>query len=140
FHPARRSTLSDIAVLGLDVGKHKISAALLRSGRKRDKVFDNNAAGHAAVIAWLKYQDVRVHACLESTGGYSEALATVLFDAGHRVSIVNPTRVKAFAKTEMVRTKTDKVDAALIARFCQLHQPAPWEPPPQNVREIQALN
>jgi transposase len=133
--------VSDLAALGLDVGKLKIAAALLNNGKKRDKVFSNDVDGHAAVIAWLKHQGVsKVHACLESTGGYSEALATVLFDAGHIVSIVNPTRIKAFGKTEMVRTKTDKVDAGLIARFCQLHRPDSWSPLPLKVREIQALS
>ncbi len=133
--------MSEIAALGLDVGKHKVSAALLREGRKRDRTFSNDSAGFAAVIAWLKEHGAdRVHACLESTGGYSEALATALYDAGHVVSIVNPTRIKAFGKTEMVRTKTDKVDAGLIARFCQLHRPDPWAPLPSNIREIQALS
>jgi transposase len=133
--------MSDLATLGLDVGKYKISAALLRDGRKRDKTFSNDVDGHAAVIVWLKDQGVdRVHACLESTGGFSEALATVLYDAGHVVSIVNPSRIKAFGKTEMVRTKTDKVDAALIARFCELHRPAAWAPLPLNIRKIQGLS
>jgi transposase len=133
--------MSDLAALGLDVGKFKIAAALLRDGKKRDKVFSNDVDGHTAVVAWLKQQDVsKVHACLESTGGYSEALATVLFDEGHVVSIVNPSRVKAFGKTEMVRTKTDKVDAGMIARFCHLHEPEAWSPLPLNVRQIQALS
>lgn len=129
------------SALGLDVGKHKISACLLRDQKKKDKTFSNDASGHAAVVRWLKQNDAgHVHACLESTGGYSEALATVLFDAGHQVSIVNPSRIKAFAKTEMVRTKTDKVDAALIARFCQLHRPQLWTAPPQSIREIKGLS
>lgn len=127
--------------LGLDVGKHKISACLLREHKKKEKTFTNDAVGHDAVVQWLKANDAGlVHACLESTGGYSEALATVLFDAGHQVSIVNPTRIKAFAKTEMVRTKTDKVDAALIARFCQLHRPVLWIAPPKKIREIKGLS
>jgi transposase len=133
--------VSELAALGLDVGKHTVAAALLHEGKKRDKSFSNDDDGHAAVLAWLKKLGVqRVHACLEATGGYSEALATILFDAGHVVSVVNPTRVKAFGKTELVRTKTDKVDAGLIARFCQLHQPDAWTPLPLNVRKIQALS
>lgn len=132
---------SDLATLGLDVGKLKVHASLVRQGRKKDKTFSNDKAGHVAVIEWLKELGAdHVHACLESTGGWSEALATVLFDAGHVVSIVNPTRIKAFGKTEMVRTKTDKVDAALIARFCELHRPDPWTPLPENFRKIQALS
>lgn len=130
-----------LPALGLDVGKRSISACLLREGRKRDKTFSNDATGHACVVAWLTQHGAdRVHACLEATGGYSEALATALFDAGHQVSIVNPSRIKAFAKTELVRTKTDKVDAALIARFCELHRPPAWAPPPENIRQIQALS
>jgi transposase len=133
--------MSDLATLGLDVGKHKVSAALLREGRKRDKTFSNDSDGYVAVIRWLKEHGVdRLHACLESTGGYGEALATALYDAGHVVSIVNPSRIKAFGKTEMIRTKTDKVDAGLIARFCQLHRPDPWNPLPLNIRQIQGLS
>jgi len=141
-NPAKEEdTVVKSLALGLDVGKHKINACLLRDHKKKEKVFANDASGHDAVVRWLEQNDAgQVHACLESTGGYSEALATVLFDAGHRVSIVNPSRIKAFAKTEMVRTKTDKVDAALIARFCQLHQPQLWQAPPQNIREIKGLS
>lgn len=129
------------SALGLDVGKYKISACLLRDNKKKDKTFPNDATGHHGVVSWLEQNDAgHVHACLESTGGFSEALATVLHDAGHEVSIVNPSRIKAFGKTEMVRTKTDKVDAALIARFCAKHQPALWTPPPPKIREIQGLS
>jgi len=39
----------------------------------------------------------------------------------------------------MVRTKTDRIDAALIARFCRLHQPEPWTPPAPEVRILQGL-
>jgi transposase len=133
--------LSELVALGLDVGKEKIHASLLLQGGKRDRTFTNNAQGHAAVLVWLDQQGVKpVHACLESTGGWSEALATALFDAGHVVSIVNPSRVKAFAKSELLRTKTDKVDASLIARFCLMHRPTAWVPPPENVRRLQALS
>lgn len=63
----------------------------------------------------------------------------MLHEAGHVVSLVNPSRIKAFAQSEMLRTKTDAVDAALIARFCQLHKPSPWTPPAPEVRALQGL-
>jgi transposase len=53
----------------------------------------------------------------------SEALALWLHQAGHTVSVVNPAAIKAFAASRLSRTKTDKVDAELIARFCQAQQP-----------------
>lgn len=81
----------------------------------------------------------RVHACLEATGGWSEDLALALHEAGHIVSLVNPMRIKAFAKSEMLRTKTDRIDAALIARFCRTHAPGPWAPPTEETRALQGL-
>jgi transposase len=80
----------------------------------------------------------RVHACLEATGEYGAALALSLDEAGHRVSIVNPARIAAYAKSRLARTKTDKADAALIAHFCCTQCPLPWTPPPAEVRELQA--
>jgi len=80
-----------------------------------------------------------LHVCLEATGSYGEALALYLFDAGYRVSVVNPAAVKAFAASCLTRTKTDKVDAELIARCCLAQQPEAWRPPAPEVRQLQAL-
>ena len=80
-----------------------------------------------------------MHACLESTGTYGEAAALALHQSGHRVSIVNPALVRAFGQSELSRTKTDKADAQLMARFCRMHQPPAWTPPLPEVRELQAL-
>jgi transposase len=49
---------------------------------------------------WLEKQGIQeVHACLEATGNYGEALAIYLHEAGHMVSIVNPARIKGFAQS-----------------------------------------
>jgi transposase len=76
---------------------------------------------------------------MEATGTYGEALATYLFDAGHRVSVVNRAIIKAYAQSCLSRTKTDKADATLIARFCLERQPPAWSPLPVEVRELQSL-
>lgn len=76
---------------------------------------------------------------MESTNTYGEALAAYLCGLGYTVSIVNPARIKGFAQSELSRTKTDKADAALIARFCAALKPAPWAPEPLEIRELQAL-
>jgi len=130
-----------LSPLGLDVSKAKFDAALLaEDGKLRHRVFPNTDAGYAQLSAWLaKRQAPSVHACLEATGTYGEALAAYLHAAGHRVSMVNPAIIKAFAATEMSRTKTDKADAALIARYCLKHQPPAWAPPPPEITELQAL-
>jgi transposase len=66
-------------------------------------------------------------------------LALFLYESGHLVSIVNPARIAAYAKSRLARTKTDKTDAALIARFCAQEQPPVWTPPSAEVQELQAL-
>jgi transposase len=66
-------------------------------------------------------------------------LAIYLHEAGHMVSIVNPARIKGFAQRELLRTKTDKLDAALIARFCLVMKPGPWRPPSPEIRSLRAL-
>lgn len=129
------------SIIGIDISKLKFDLCLLREhGKFKHKVFANTSAGYAQLSDWLQKQKVqRAHACMEATGTYGEALATYLFDAGHRVSIINPAIIKAYAQSRLSRTKTDKADATLIAQFCQERKPPAWTPLPGEVRELQAL-
>lgn len=129
------------AVLGIDIAKAKFDVALqFADGRVRRKSCANSSIGFVELSQWLTRQHAdRVHACLEATGTYGEALATWLHDAGHRVSVVNPMVIHAFAASKLSRTKTDRADAALIAQFCATHQPALWTPAPRELRDLQAL-
>ena len=131
----------EVFPLGIDISKAKFDVALLRDdGKLRHKVFPNTEAGFQQLSAWLvKHSALPIHACMEATGTYGDALAAYLYRAGHSVSVVNPAIIKAFASTEMSRTKTDKRDASLIARYCQKHKPALWAPPPPEISELQAL-
>ena len=65
--------------------------------------------------------------------------AVALTDAGIGVSVVNPARVKGFAQSDLTRNKTDRIDAALLARFGQMMRPDPWEAPPPELRALRAL-
>ena len=131
---------STLDVLGIDVGKRDLHAVLLQGKHPASKSVPNSGAGIARLQTWLKNRKIeRVHVCLEATGGWSEEVAIALSEAGHVVSLVNPARIKAFAQSEMLRTKTDRIDAALIARFCRLHQPEPWTPPAPEIRILQGL-
>ena len=128
-------------VLGIDIAKAKFDVALqLTDGRVRRKSCPNTPAGFRELEAWLhRHEAPHVHACLEATGTYGEALATWLHDHGHHVSVVNPMAIHAFAASRLSRTKTDRTDATLIAQFCATQQPALWAPTPQEIRELQAL-
>ena len=127
--------------LGLDVAKLKFNACLVRAGGKlRHKVFPNNPQGFSQLSDWLKKQEVKqVQACMEATGTYGDALATYLHEQDHLVSVVNPAAIKAYAQSHLSRTKTDRVDAALIAGFCGERRPPAWRPPEREVLELQAL-
>lgn len=127
--------------LGLDVAKNKVDAAILMdNGKFKNKGFANSAKGFAELLTWLvQHGAAQAPACMEATGAYHEALATFLFDKGHRVSVVNPQRIKSFGASEGLRTKNDRVDARLIARFCKVMQPQAWKPEPLEIRELRAL-
>lgn len=127
--------------LGIDVAKAKLDVALrLADGKFRNKVVDNTPDGFAGLSAWLAKHEVdSLHACMEATGTYWEAVAEYLADAGHTVSVVNPAQIKAFGHASLVRTKTDRVDARLIAEFCAAQRPEPWQAPSPAIRELRAL-
>ncbi|PKL98642.1 MAG: IS110 family transposase [Gammaproteobacteria bacterium HGW-Gammaproteobacteria-7] len=129
------------SILGIDVAKAKLDVALqLVDGKIRSKVVDNTPQGFAVLSTWLnQYGVTDLHVCMEATGIYWEAVAEFLADAGHTVSIVNPAQIKAFGAAELVRTKTDRVDARLIARFCVAQRPEPWQAPSPAIRELRAL-
>lgn len=129
------------SILGIDVAKAKLDVALqLVDGKIRSKVVDNTPQGFAVLSTWLnKYGVTDLHVCMEATGIYWEAVAEFLADAGHKVSVINPAQIKAFGAAELVRTKTDRVDARLIARFCMAQHPEPWQAPSPAIRELRAL-
>ena len=127
-------------VLGIDIAKSKFDVTLLANGKRRRKVCANTPGGWNELQAWLRRQGVqRVHATLEATGTYGDGLATWLHDHGHRVSVLNPAIIAAYAKAQLARVKTDRVDADLIADYAATHQLPEWTPAPRAVRELQAL-
>jgi len=128
------------AILGIDIAKRTFEAALIGSGKIKHRSFANTPSGFATLDTWLAAQGATcVHVCMEATGRYGEALAYHLHRSGHTVSVVNPAQIKGFAQSELLRTKTDKVDASLIARFYQAMRPEPWNPPAPAMRHLQAL-
>ena len=129
-----------LSVLGLDVAKKSVQAELRKSGNKVRFGFANNAKGFAQLARLLKQHNAaKVWAGLEATGPYSHALALWLHAQGHRVSLLNPRRVKEYARSAGNRNKSDLLDAALISDFVCAHQPAAWRPPTPEVAQLQAL-
>lgn len=132
---------TEIHAVGIDVSKRKLDIAVINGNKIKTKVFDNLSMGYSLLQAWLHERGLHppnTHICFEATGPYSERLATTLAEAGWRVSVVNPARVKGFAQSELARNKTDKADAALIARFCAALNPEAWTPPPAAYRQLRS--
>lgn len=129
--------------LGIDVAKNKLDCELdLPSGKVRNKSVENTHGGFTKLHKLLldnKAQPEDVHVCMEATGTYWEAVAEFLSDLGYKVSVVNPAQIKAYAGSHLVRTKTDKVDASLIRRFCGERNPPPWQAPAPSHRALRAL-
>ena len=130
--------------VGIDIAKRKFDLLWIcaETGKRRSKVFDNTATGFNEMFAWLAKHGLgpgNSHLAMEATSQYYEALAEALFDAGFTVSVVNPLQVKRFGEALMLRQKTDKADADLIARFCAQCAPRSWAPAPVQVRELQRL-
>jgi transposase len=128
-------------VVGIDVAKAKLAVVLLTaSGKAFHKSCPNTPAGHAELVRWLARQgDAPVRVGLEATGGYQEAVALVLHDAGHVVSVLNPSSVEAYARSQLRRAKTDPTDAAVIADYMRTQTPVRWIPAPPEARQLQAL-
>jgi transposase len=128
-------------ILGIDLAKLTFDATVqTREGAHHYQAFPNTPEGFSQLQAWLAQHGItQVHACMEATNIYWEALATWLHAHGHTVSVVNPARIKGYAQATMQRNKTDKLDSAVIASFCATHHPTAWQPLTAEQRRLRAL-
>lgn len=127
--------------LGIDVAKLKLDCALrLPDGKYKNKVVMNTPDGFKTLAEWLcKHGATQVHVAMEATGTYWETVAEFLASLGFTVSVVNPAQIKAFGASRLVRSKTDKTDARLIADFCQERRPPAWQTPSPSEQALRAL-
>ena len=130
-----------MTAVGIDVSKRTLAiVALLPTGKQRQKACANTVAGHAELMRWLARHAVDpIVIGMEATGGYQDAVATALHDAGYVVSVLNPSVIAAYGESQLRRAKTDPTDAALIADYMRTQQPPAWTPLPAATRQLQAL-
>ena len=100
-------------VVGIDVAKEKVDVAIRRGA---EGCFANDPQGRRQLLAWLKEQAVG-QAVMEASGGYERSWARLLRAAGLEVVIVDPKRVRHFAKSAGQLAKNDPIDARMIAWF-----------------------
>lgn len=115
-----------MTILGCDVSKDKIDLCFLLSENKQYHLqISNNRSGYLKAQAVIEEFGIRPNICMEATGNYYEDFADFMAVLGHKISVVNPLKIKKFAEAEFQRTKTDKQDARLIADYCQKINPRP---------------
>lgn len=122
--------------VGIDVGKSWLDGHVLPAGESLRVA--NTRDGIAKLKRWLRRYQVTLVA-VEATGKWHRALHRNLHDAGLRVAVVDPFRVRMFAKARGILAKTDKLDARMLAIFASVMDPDARPPAPHQLEVLQEL-
>jgi transposase len=101
------------STIGIDVSKLWLDVSVLPGGETFQ--VGNDAAGWAALVERFKGKVKAIG--LEPSGGYERDVAKALQRAGLPVRMVNPYRLRQYAKAIGKLAKNDRIDARIIARF-----------------------
>lgn len=122
--------------VGIDVSKRHLDAVWVVDGKRVHKKVRNSKKGFAELLAEAPES---AHFVMEATGTYYFNLALFLHQANRFVSVVNPAQIKYHIRSDLKRTKSDKSDAASIAKFGDEKNPPPWKPHEREVYELRQL-
>jgi transposase len=122
-------------ILGVDVSSQSLDACL-QSPKHVKPMFKTVAytpEGCKKLLAWAVRHKV-TRCAMEATGGYELAIAQRVMQTGIKLYIVNPNRIRHFAKGDGILAKTDKIDAFVIAEFARKSNlPAAFEASPVQI-------
>lgn len=121
-------------IVGIDISKDWFDAAWQVAGRVRSQQFAYTAEGIEQLLEQTSVEAIFV---MEATGTYHTRLALSLFEAGRKVSVVNPLVIKRYGQMKLLRAKSDRTDAALIMQYAQHEPPQLWGPASEEVQELQ---
>ncbi len=116
--------------IGIDVSKDSFVAAYPAKSGYSTKSFFNTTSGVRRFISSLP---PNCHCVMEATGNYSMLLLYLLQQANITVSMENPQKIKHFARAMLSTTKTDEIDAKLIAMYGEKMEPAPYKIPSESI-------
>ena len=116
--------------IGIDVSKDSFVAAYPTKSGYTTKTFPNTTSGVRRFIQSLPTES---HCVMEATGNYSMLLLYLLQEANILVSMENPQKIKHFARAMLSTTKTDEIDAKLIAMYGEKMEPAPYKIPSESI-------
>lgn len=123
-----------VVYAGIDVAKATLQVHL--QGRQSE--FANSPAGLARLLKQLQTVP-EVHVICEATGGYEQTLVRTLHDANLPVSVINPVQVRAAARAQGQRAKSDPIDAEGLSDYGQRYQPEPTAPTSATQDQLVAL-
>lgn len=128
--------MNESLYVGIDVSRDGLDVAVRPTG----EIFSvaNTASGLRKLLGKLAAMTVSL-ICLEATGGYEQRSVAALFDAGYRVAVVNPRRMRKFADASGKLAKTDRIDALVIAHYAEVMNPDPWQKPDPLQAEVKEL-
>ena len=121
---------------GIDVSKDKLDVAVL--GEKQAWQVDNTEVGILELVEQMEELEPEL-IVVEATGGYQRAVVDGLFRSGLAVAVVNPSRVRQFARACGLLAKTDKLDAQVLAVFGERVRPRLYEGKDEKERELSGL-
>ena len=130
------------ATVGIDVSKDQLEVALRQQEREQPRGCAKSAAGFAQLRRWLGGQGMQpqqTQVVLEATGSSSDAVALFLYEQGSVVSVLNPAVLVDYRTSVHIRSKTDALDARLLARYACECRPRAWKPLPQEMRTLRYL-
>lgn len=119
-HCKTETTQGEVSCFGIDVSKRSLDVSPPGDGTC---CYENSPGGIKELLAALRAAVPDAHVVCEATGGYERPLVRALLGAGIKVSVVQPGRVRHFAKAAGLLAKTDRIDAALIRRFGEQMRP-----------------
>ncbi len=129
-------TTSREKFVGIDVAKDKLDIAVL--GEKKASQVGNDEVGIATLIKELQKLNPEL-IVVEATGGYQRAVVLGLYEAGLPVALVNPSRVRQYARASGLLAKTDKLDAFNLAEFGKQMKPRKFEAKSEGGRYVSDL-
>lgn len=127
--------------VGIDVSKRKFDVSRFQQHKTAAKgalvgSYSNQATGFGQLLKGLP---AGAHCVLEASGAYYLPLANYLYEHQVAVWVVNPLVIHRFAQMRLLRAKTDKADAQLIAQYAHSQQPPLWQPLPLHLSQSQQL-
>ena len=128
---------------GVDVSKDRLDVCLRwsepESNQKEEAFFvAYDDSGIDALLSRLLEERTAL-VVLEATGGFERTVVGALAAQGLPVVVVNPRQVRDFARATGTLAKTDRIDAAILARFAESVRPAPKPLPDREIRALQAI-